>query len=343
MESCMLSEQLRKWLDTYIEALKTGPCDGAVALMTDMHTESLEPFAVMNYLACSGAVDVCVTLGDIISSRYEDKAQAVEVLRKALDTLQQGNPQARIFPMRGNHDVNPVRDFDVSKMIGNREYYRLSGNENRPEMAGTDRNYGFVDLEKAKVRLILLDTSDIFDSSGRRLSTNNEVMLLQEQFDWFCRSALNLSGKAVPGEWAVMVLAHASMEKLCPDGFRTVLDGFTAGKAVEGAYPYNSAGYAYTLKVAADFTGQGPGRFICSVSGHEHRDSVNMLGAYPEVYTVCYSEGCYHYDEEGNWVWYEREPGTVLEHCVDTILLDSTRKTATFRRFGVGSDRVIQW
>lgn len=343
MEGYVLSEPLRKWLDAYIESIKTEPCDSAVAVMTDMHTESQEPFAVMNYLACSGAVDMCVTLGDIIPSRYEDKALAVEVLRKAFQTLQQGNTKACIFPLRGNHDVNPVKDFDVTKMISNREYYLLSGNDSRPGLAGENLNYGFVDLEKAKVRLILMDTSDIFDDSGKRLSTNNEVMILQQQFDWFCHSALNLSEKAEPGEWAVMVLAHASMEKLCPNGFRAALDAFTAGKALRGTYPYNSAGYVYELDVTVDFTRQGPGQFICSVSGHEHRDSVNMLGVYPEVYTICYSEGCYHYDAEGNWVWYEREPGTVLEHCVDTVLLNRTQKTATFRRFGVGGDRVIHW
>ena len=100
MEGYVLSEPLRKWLDAYIESIKTEPCDSAVAVMTDMHTESQEPFAVMNYLACSGAVDVCVTLGDIIASRYEDRSQAVEVLRNAFETLCQGNPKARIFSLR---------------------------------------------------------------------------------------------------------------------------------------------------------------------------------------------------------------------------------------------------
>ena len=120
-----------------------------------------------------------------------------------------------------------------------------------------------------------------------------------------------------------------------------MLDAFTTGGKAEGSFPYDSAGYAYTLHVQADFSRQGAGQFICSVSGHEHRDSVNFLGKHREVYTICYSEGCYHYDEDGNWVWYVRQPGTVQEHCIDTILLNREHRTARFLRFGVGEDREI--
>lgn len=339
----MEEQMLRNLLDDYIGRVREHKYDAAVCVMTDIHSEDLTPFCVMNDLARSGVADVCISLGDVIASRYECKAQAVALLESAARLLRQGDPKAAVYMVRGNHDVNPVKDFDVSKMVGNLEYLRISGNDQQPAMAEKSRNYGFHDLEKAKVRLVILDTSDIFDADGRRLSTNNEVMIRQEQFDWFCHTALNLSGKETPGQWAVMVLGHSSMEKLCPDAFRTVLDAFTTGGKAEGEFPYDSAGYAYMLHMDVDYSNQGPGQFICSVSGHEHRDSVNLLGKHREVYTICYSEGCYHYDEAGNWVWYERQPGTVQEHCVDTILLDGEHKIARFLRFGVGEDRQIPW
>ena len=339
----MNEQVLRESLDGYIRRIKEQKYDAAVCVMTDIHSEDLTPFAVMNDLACSGVADVCISLGDVIASRYDSKAQAVELLEKAAHIFRQGEPKAAIYMVRGNHDVNPVEDFDVTKMVGNAEYLHLSGNDRQPGMVGTGHNYGIHDLDKAKVRLIILDTSDIFDEDGQRLSTNNEVMIQQEQFDWFCHRALDLSDKENPEEWAVLVLGHSSMEKHCPDAFRTVLDAFAAGSKAEGDFPYDSAGYAYTLHLNADFSRQGPGRFICSVSGHEHRDSVNHLGQHREVYTICYSEGCYHYDEAGNWVWYVRQPGTAEEHCVDTILLDRVNQTARFLRFGVGEDREICW
>ena len=62
-----------------------------------------------------------------------------------------------------------------------------------------------------------------------------------------------------------------------------------------------------------------------------------------EVLVAAENSGAYYLDEGGNQVKYTRTPGTITEHCFDTVCIDKSNRKVTFKRLGVGSDREISY
>ena len=49
------------------------------------------------------------------------------------------------------------------------------------------------------------------------------------------------------------------------------------------------------------------------------------------------------YDDNGTSAYYNRHSGTIEEHIIDTLLIDKANRSIKIKRFGIGSDREVQY
>lgn len=338
-------------LNEYIEAVKAVDADVKIPVMTDLHTEKLESYAMFNLLAKSGCADLCVALGDYIPSYYGTKAECFDLFDSVAGAVNLQPTKSPVFMLRGNHDTNIVGNTDNTTYVSDSEFYNRMETRTKGINGVSKKNYGYVDLESAKVRVVMLDAADVYDSvTGERLSTNNEVMIQQEQFAWFANVALDFTEKKVPTEWSVIVFSHSNILTLCNTAFRRIVNAFTTGTSINLNDSCTIGGYTAPLSVTKDYSTQGALTFICTVSGHQHADMVKPMAStsYPnitakEVLVAAENSGAYYYNESNEQVWYTRTPGTITEHCFDTVCIDKTNRKVLFKRLGVGSDREITY
>lgn len=338
-------------LTDYIEAVKILDADVKIPVMTDLHTEKLESYAMLNHLAKSGCADMCIALGDYIPTYYATKDKCFELLDSVVDMANRKPTKSPVFMLRGNHDTNIVGNTDSTSYLSDAEFYDRMETRTKNINGVSRKNYGYVDLESAKVRVVMLDAADVYDSvTGERLSTNNEVMIQQEQFAWLANVALDFTEKKMPADWSVIVFSHANLMTLSNSGFRKLIDAFTNGKDVTINDSCAIGGYTAPLSATTHYSEQGAMTFICTVSGHQHADMVRDIAStsYPniaakEVFVAAENSGSYYLDENGEQVWYTRTPGTIEEHCFDTVCIDKTNRKVIFKRLGVGSDREISY
>lgn len=358
-------DAVAKYADDIIKA----ESDLTIPIMTDVHWDKdKEPFVIFNYLANRGVGDYCFCLGDLLPKHYDNKTEATNTLKWMYESLNHPPIVSDLYTLIGNHDTNVVKTgqtSDRSSMITNSELYSLSGARTKDGYYQARKNYGFIDIDRIKVRLIWLDCADVYDhATGERLSTNSEVMLQQEQYDWFGNVALKFTSKNNPQEWSVITLTHASFSNLALGGFRMIVKAFIMGGRVDNYISTCTIGGANNQLVAnVDYSEQGAMTYICNICGHAHYDAIVDLGGdtnVKEVYVPCMRTGAVYYDDNPNRVFtveelveiirnpenrktYVRNPEDETFDILDTMILDKEHRTVTFKRFGAGSDRQISY
>lgn len=358
-------DAVAKYADDIIKA----ESDLTIPIMTDVHWDKdKEPFAIFNYLANRGVGDYCFCLGDLLPKHYDNKTEATNTLKWMYESLNRPPIVSDLYTLIGNHDTNVVATgqiSDRSSMITNSELYSLSGARTKDGYYQARKNYGFIDIDRIKVRLIWLDCADVYDhATGERLSTNSEVMLQQEQYDWFGNVALKFTSKNNPQEWSVITLTHASFSNLAWDGLQKIVKAFIMGGRVDNYISTCTIGGANNQLVAnVDYSEQGAMTYICNICGHAHYDAIVDLGGdtnVKEVYVPCMRTGAVYYDDNPNRVFtveeiaeiianpenkklYEQNSEDETQNILDTMLLDKENRTVTFKRFGAGSDRQISY
>ena len=338
-------------LKDYIETVKSVEADVKIPIITDMHTEKLESYAMFNRIAKSGCADMCVALGDYIPTHYATKAECFNLFDSIIEVVNAQPVKSPVYLIHGNHDANVVGNTDSSSYISDSEFYDRMETRTKNINGVPRKNYYYVDLESAKVRVIVLDTTDIYDSvTGEQLAAGMDLMIQQKQFEWFATVALDFTEKKVPTEWSVIVFTHSSPKNCIAGAFRRLIDAFTKGNSVTVTDSITKNGYTENLSVTKDYSAQGALTFICTVSGNQHGDFIKewASGSYPDitgkdVYIAAENSGAFYYDETDEIVWYERTAGTITEHCFDTMCIDKTNRKVIFKRLGVGSDREISY
>lgn len=332
-------------LDSYVEGIIESGYDATISAMTDIHTKWLEPYAILNFMANSGCVDFAINLGDNIPDRYDTKAVAVDFLRKVFNAQNQFTTKAPIYNAVGNHDVNPVNGSNISdntNMILTNEFYSLAQERTRNGMLA-GKCYGYFDLENPKIRVVILNTSDIFAGDGTPLISGYNTAIQQEQFEWFCNVALDFSDKKDKDEWALLTMAHDRLTVVGNGAFETVIEAFTNGLAETVSASRTVDGHTFILSENVDYTEQGAIEYIGHICGHSHDDAMFTFASnYKEVQIAC-AVGLAHYYENGTRMDYTRETDTIEAHLFDTICIDRKNHIVYLKRFGVGSDRQFSY
>lgn len=332
-------------LDSYVEGIIENGYDATISVMTDIHTPWLEPYAILNYMANSGAVDCAVNLGDNVPDHYDTKAITTDFLRKVFNAQNQFATKTPVYNAMGNHDVNPVNGSNISdgtNMIRLNEFYSLAQERTTKGMLA-GKCYGYFDIDNAKIRVIILNTSDIYDANGTPLISGYNTAIQSDQFEWFCDSALDLTDKKDASEWAVITMAHDKLDMLTNGAIGEVLNAFASGSTASINTSYTVNDHTFNFVKNVDYTNQGAVEYIGHFCGHTHDDNISAFATnFKQVETAC-AIGLAHYIENGTRKDYTRTPDTVQEQLFDTICINRKTKTVDLKRFGVGSDRTFTY
>lgn len=331
----------------YIDEIKQEKCDLAVSVITDTHNAQTESMCLMTMLANSGAVDLCLNLGDTIPTYFETRKEALDCISNIFDTAESYLTGACLYHLKGNHDSNLHTVSESEFMIDDRLFYNHSRARTKVGYAKSGKNYGFIDFETAKIRVVFLDANDIFDPDGNPLVDGKNTMIQQEQFEWFANTALNFSNVKNKQDWAVIIASHDSLSQLSASIFGQIIERFLSGSSGNVFGTTSTGGYENRVSFNVDYTEQGGLDIICSIHGHHHKDMIRNFTSTiqkKQIYVACDGMiGSAMYDDNGTTAYYNRHSGTIEEHIIDTLLIDKANRSIKIKRFGIGSDREVQY
>ena len=333
-------------LKAYIDEVAAMNGDVVLHLVTDIHGGYPDTYAVINYLANAGIGNYMFEMGDVIKNTYPTRAESVAYLRDSFHTMAYTKTNTPIIILQGNHDTNPLAGTDTSKNVTQEIFYDLSMARTKETKQLLKKAYGFVDIDNVCVRVIYLNTSDIYDAStGNALVTGQYTMIQQGQIDWLIGTALNFADKETPTDWSVIIVSHDSLSQIASSAFSNIMTAFKTGSTANGSQTVTVGTYSNVINYTCDFTSQGALNVICEVNGHHHKDMIRELGTtgIKQVYVACEGPASASYDNNGETVYYDRVRGTTDEHLIDTLVLDKTAGKVYFKRFGIGTDREITY
>lgn len=337
---------VKEALDQYISECKSENGDIMIPFITDIHSNNAEPYRVMNYLANSGAYDSVFLLGDYIGDHFETRNEVLEFFEKITKDLRVTKTDTPIYMLRGNHDNNSSNNPTIEISVPDNVYYNHAQSRTLKGYAKSNKNYGFIDIDTAKVRVIFLDSGDVYDSeTGNPLTSTYNTCILKEQFEWFGNVALNFMDKADKNEWSVILVSHDNLCNIIRD-FDKVMLAFRVGNSVTGTTDY-ALDSIESFEYSFDFTEQGGIEFICGVCGHYHYDWIQPFGSTGRktVYIASdtRTESGYWDYENSQLVLYDRPINTYFDRLFDTMILNKSDRTVTFKRFGAGEDRTLTY
>lgn len=248
------------------EVISTG-LDSDLSFLVFADPHSFEEYKYLKYakLMNDGGLDFLLGLGDYNPYGDATKADCIVGMHKVLAASGRGS---NCLYVAGNHDV--VVGYDspsaVNTLTKKEQHKLLCSHLNGVAHFNENDPYGcyyYVDYEASKIRVIVLNSSDLYDGSTIVSGEYNSTIAAQKaQMDWLTGVALDFSDKP---NWSVLVAVHTA--RIFDDS--TVL--YKILKAVN-----NGTTVTYTSDLAdisADFTGK-QATVIGVIYGHGHSDGV---------------------------------------------------------------------
>jgi hypothetical protein len=258
----------------------------------------------------------------------------------------------------GNHDDAPYRA--TADRLTQTESYTLFGRKNLRADAVCDYgcNYGYVDFDNRKLRVIYLDTHDKRDwgsvdctnSTPDFLSVDN---ISKAQIDWLANTALDFSDKDNANEWAIVVVSHAALDKnhsyTDPSVSNTwyayntinatnILRAYEDGVSVTVS---NISGLKNSYSDTYDFsTLTQRAKVYCLVHGHNHSYIQKEINGFKSIGCPNVMDGRERASDDG--VTYSKVAGTAEGTSFCIITVDRNNDVIYADHYGAGYDRVIE-
>lgn len=367
-----LADYLQEEIDLTANTVNAYDGKLSFAFQSDQHLSTSLPnydqFYALRELAKGGGLDFVCLGGDWIDGAVneEHKDVVLNYMREIGNIMSSCGTD--YFMLKGNHETNfngwnifkTVTDdsYDTvaaAECIRNQEFYRIACNHLEGKVVFNELEdyptYFYKDFDRAKIRVICVNTSDNMDDDGTVYGHPVDSYMRQKQLTWICEKALNFSDKENPQDWAVITLGHASI--ICSEAYGVVNDmtvlknvfkAFVNGTSYSGT---TDAGTWYELTADVDFSGQGAIDHIAHFQGHIHLDG--MVVSYgltqPNIYV------CNSYPSKKNpgslassgFTSYERNAEDITGQCFDVVNIDRNTRTIKLTRFGAGSDREFDY
>ena len=326
------------------KVIATGTPDSLVLLMgTDIHmvNDSITNASILHMAQGMEQIrryvtpDGVVLLGDYVyDSTPSSKEQGIEDMKRVRNFLTKATVGLPVMWLNGNHDT-----YNVSgdNRIADNTVYALVGSHNQGTTVDPDnvgRNYGYVDFEKQRIRVIYLNTTDI--NGG--INSSNYISNIQGT--WLVNTALDLSEKAEEEKWGVVVCSH----------FPIFAPSFADLLAVLTAYQNKASGTNYGASY--DFS-TAKAQLIATFHGHIHNFKVTTVNgikcicipnAYPNRQNPYATNPDFaEVDENGTAVYYHKTKDTAEDTSFNAVVIDRDSKTVHAIAYGAGYDRVIPY
>lgn len=250
----------------------------------------------------------------------------------------------------GNHDDAPYRA--AADRLSQTETFALYGRKNRVSGAVCPNgcNYGYLDLEAQKMRVIVLDTHDrrswgsVDTGSGETSTYTNVENISGAQLKWLAETGLDFTDKSDPAEWGVVVISHAALTAdttwtdpvdstvydVNTANAATILAAYQAGKS--GSITHNGITVSYDFSTLESRAG-----VICCVHGHNHQFCDETVSGIVSIGCPNVMNGRERESADGNT--YTKTAGTAdgTSFCIITIDRENLKIYADC--VGVGYDR----
>ena len=252
----------------------------------------------------------------------------------------------------GNHDDAPC--MATEGRVSQQETFALIGRKNRISGASCPNgcNYGYLDLENRKLRVIYLDTDDkrnwgtvLVSSSADVPEYLNAQNVGGDQLRWLANTGLDFTDKANPAEWKIVVVSHAALNisgtntdavsgtvhAHNTENAAKIINAYRTGKS--GSITHNGVTVNY------DFSAVGSkATVICAVHGHNHKFCTETLtGGILSIGCPNVMNGRERASDDGNT--YAKTAGTAngTSFCILTVDMENHKIYADC--VGVGYDR----
>ena len=225
--------------------------------------------------------DAIVHLGDLVAGTLP-LLTTKESVRNVTTELRNTNRPS--FVLRGNHDDNSYGvDVAIPNLLLSDGFYSLGTRQTNiysNVYRNGNSNYGYIDYEQHKIRVIMLDAIDYpyleNGEGGLTYNGKNWWGYGTEQILWFGHTALK-----VEEGWGVVVLSHTPsrashslISRLVPYNSSSI-EGLL--KAFKNGTIYTSSTLGdWGVNDTFDFTLQGQKDVIAYVFGHTHMDLVDI-------------------------------------------------------------------
>lgn len=207
-------------------------------------------------------LDLVALLGDYVHGYYSGSSAGLPDHETDQDSMtyvrrcfaESGRPTVML---QGNHDAlrNDYGNLTKCKQV----YYSYIGANNLDgnfDSSNLYRNYGYLDFEKQKMRVVYVNTADLSDvPSGWSGGTTR---ISKDQYQWMVGNALDMSSKY---GWGLIVLSHHPLNDGALSNFHTLLAAVKGKKT--GSFVADNTSISY------DFS-NFPGEFIAHFHGHIH-------------------------------------------------------------------------
>ena len=284
----------------------------SILLFADNHSYEENKYFKYPGIMKYGVVDYQIGLGDYVDYSHSPKSTAKKLLENCISL---SGKEANCFYLYGNHDVGicgvnggsnsldvvmtPEENYDIFVK-------HLESNENvHVDPLNPHGGYYYVDDESAKIRMIILNTSDIFNENSEipsYIRYQQTLRVSQTQLTWFASKALDFSDKTNPSAWSVIVFGH----EYSPYGNQLILFDILAaaqnGTAIEKSITVykrlteiDDGNYINTIdtengdiySVSMDYSKQGPITVIGFIHGHNHVDNNSIISGINRIQVRC--------------------------------------------------------
>ena len=286
--------------------------------------------------------DAVALMGDYVYNVEPlSKELAMEAMKEVIRKLSSATNGVTSLWLDGNHDYYECDAENKDYRLTDNEHYALVGANNTSnavvDLDNIARNYGYVDFEKQRIRLIYLNTTDI---SGGVYSSN---YITDIQGKWLINTLLDMNSKDDADKWGVVVCSH----------FPIYSAPFTTLKAVISAFKDKSSGTHYgTSYDFKDVTSE----FIATFHGHIHNFKVTDVTTTKGniIKAICIPNACINrenpytgdfqeVDSSGAAISYPKTTGTAESTSFNAVVIDRDSKTISAICYGAGYDRTIAY
>ena len=309
-------------IDRYNAARASVKNAASFVFITDVHIHLNGRASVPLILRIGESTDVkTVVCGGDHCWAFGSKAQCVADFSDSLQYMDPIRDDMMLYHVRGNHDatVRSTWELDTGYTMPYDQVQKLfSDHSTKADFYEPGKLYGYVDDAKAKVRFVILDTTE--HHLGEDAAWGVQYGMSREQLSWICDRALRLPGK----EWAVAVFGHVPCVKELTSSYaeyenlRLVLETFKNKGKCE----------------FADFT-NADGDLIACICGHNHQDRAACVNGVLHI-----STGCDAYCKDDDL---SRDVGRVENTLFDLFLVDKDERSIQVFRIGAGQDRALHY
>ena len=308
---------------------------------------------LLNQIGKRVPYDFIVHGGDFSTGAWNTtKLDTFEHIEDYTELMSEANKGVLSLWCAGNHDDAAYQA--TAGRVTQTELFGLVGRKNR--MSGAvcpdGCNYGYMDLENRKLRVIYLDTDDkrnwgtVSVGNGATAPAYlNAQNVGGAQLQWLANTGLDFTDKVNPAEWSIVVVSHAALNisgtitdavsgavyAHNTENAAKVINAYRTGKS--GSITHNGVTVNYNFT-----TVDSKATVICAVHGHNHKfGSETLTGGILSIGCPNVMNGRERASDDGNT--YTKTAGTANGTSFCILTIDRENCTIYADCVGVGYDR----